>query len=179
MSIKNAVEEIERYVASFGWDAPMRVFALVPASQVLEAVPNVAEDLPADVSLRDLQTPDALLSIEQEDLPPAASPEELLARIAWPETIFGAAISVERVTFPPEAEAEIPEDPAEAERFIATDPRREDVRMVAGVTREGEAWCCLRLRSHDADDEVLQSADLIPELVAALKHTFDPVEGEA
>lgn len=156
----------------------MRLFALVPASQVLEANPNVAEDLPADVSLTDLETPDALLSIEQEDLPPASGPEELLARIAWPASISGAAISVERVTFPPEAEAEIPEDPAEAERFIATDLRREDVRMVVGVTREGEAWCCLRLRSHDSNEEVLEGADLIPELVAGLKRTFEPLEGE-
>lgn len=171
-AIQEAVREIERYVAGYGWDAPIRVFSLVKASDALRDHPDLESDLPADVPLEAAYNPDALFSVEQEGLPPADSIEQLLAQLAWPEGVAGAAVSVERITLPPEAEAEIPSDPQELERFLATDPRRDDVRMVVGVLRTGEAWCALRIRSHDDAAEVLQSADLVPELVEQLRATF-------
>ncbi|MCF2706595.1 hypothetical protein I6E29_04855 [Arcanobacterium haemolyticum] len=172
-AIREAVREIESYVSTFGWDGPIRVFALIRSAQALIDNPDLASELPSDVPVEAAQNPDALFSVEQENLPPAESIEHLLAQIAWPETVAGAAISCERITLPPEAEADLPDDPAAAEEFLATDPRREDVRIVVGVDREGSSWCALRMRSHDTNDEVLQSADLIPDLVAALKATFE------
>ena len=103
-------------MARGGWDGPVRVFALV-RSQVLAADPELAGHLPSDVSLQAAQRPESLFSVEQEGLPPAASVGDLLAQLAWPETVDGAAVSLERIAMPPEAEAEIPEDPAEAEAF--------------------------------------------------------------
>lgn len=45
--------------------------------------------------------------------------------------------------------------------------------MVVGVgVRTGESWCALRLKAYDADNSVLGSADLVPELVEALQATF-------
>ena len=45
--------------------------------------------------------------------------------------------------------------------------------MAVGVMRTGEAWCTLRMKSFDTDDSVLGSVDLVPELVEALRHTFE------
>jgi len=171
-TIAAAVKEIERYVAGAGWDAPIRVFALIRSAQALATHPELAAELPADVPLAAAENPDALFSVEQEGLPPANSIGELLAQLAWPDTVAGAAITCERVTLPPQAEKDIPADPQEAERFIATDPRREEIRMAVGVLRSGESWCAIRMRSHDNDDEVLGSPDLVPELVEALRATF-------
>ena len=75
-----------------GWDGPVRVFALV-RSQVLAADPELAGHLPSDVSLQAAQHPESLFSVEQEGLPPAASVGDLLAQLAWPETVDGAAVS--------------------------------------------------------------------------------------
>lgn len=172
-SIKEAVREIETYVSSFGWDAPIRVFALVKAADALSDHPELAGELPADVPLSATANPHALFSVEQEGLPPADSVEALLAQIAWPDDVAGAAVTCERITLPPEAEEEMPEDPGALQEFLASDPRRDDVRMVVGVLRTGEAWCALRIRSHDNDAEVLYSADLIPELVTQLRATFE------
>ena len=124
------------------------------------------------MSLNAAESEESLFSVEQEDLPPADSIEALLAQLAWPEAVAGAAVTCERITLPPEAEADIPKDPAAAEAFIANDPRRQDVRMAVGVMRTGESWCALRLKAYDADNSVLGSADLVPELVEALQATF-------
>ncbi|MBP3222583.1 MAG: hypothetical protein J6M18_01470 [Actinomycetaceae bacterium] len=170
--IQNAVEEIEKYVASYGWDGPIRLFALIRSAKALENNPELVDQLPPDVSLEAAQSSESIFSVEQEDLPRADSVEELLSLIQWPENVDGAAITCERITLPPDAETEIPDNPIEAEKFLANDPRREDVRMAVGVMRNGESWCSLRLKSHDRDSEVLGSADLIPELVRALEMTF-------
>ncbi len=81
---------------------------------------------------------------------------------------------MERVVLPPEAEEDIPEDEAEAASFAANHPKREDVRMVVGVLRDGARHSALRLRRHDSDDEVLAGPDLVPALSEALAATFEP-----
>ena len=162
--IEQAVNEIEAYVAADGWDGPVRVFSLVDAETAMSVNSALAAELPADAA--------GLLSIEQEGLPSSDSIDELLGRLAWPDAVDGAAISLERVTLPPEAEAEIPDDTEEARRFVAADPRREDIRMVVGVLRNGESWCTIRLRSHDSQAEAISGADLVPEMIEALLATF-------
>lgn len=162
--IEQAVKEIEAYVAADGWDGPVRVFSLVDAETAMSVNSALAAELPAHAT--------GLLSIEQEGLPSSDSIDELLGRLAWPDAVDGAAISLERVTLPPEAEAEIPDDAEEARRFVAADPRREDIRMVVGVLRSGESWCTIRLRSHDSQAEAISGADLVPEMIEALLATF-------
>ena len=49
-SIKEAVREIEHYVAGYGWDGPIRVFALIRSAEALADHPELSEELPADVS---------------------------------------------------------------------------------------------------------------------------------
>ena len=100
--------------------------------------------------------------------------EDLLAQLAWPAEVDGAALSVERSVLPPQAEqaASAISDDDERLAFLANHPEREDVRMVVGVLRGGESWCALRMRSHDEATQVVQGSDLVPGLVAALKATL-------
>lgn len=171
-SLAEAVHEIERHVAGAGWDGPVRVFALVATGRALETEPGLEGQLPADVVARARRDPHHLTSVEQEDLPPAESLEDLLARLSWPETVDGAAVVVERVVLPPAAEDAMPEDPDEAITYLMSHPDRQDVRIAVGVLRGGDAWCAVRTRANDADDAVGGGPDLVPGLVHAVGATL-------
>lgn len=173
VSLASAVLEIERHVATAGWDGPVRVFALVETASAIEKDPAITSILTPDVVARAKFDPHHLTSIEQEDLPAASSLGELLARLAWPEAVDGVAVVTERIVVPPEAEEDLPEDPDEATAALLAHPKREDMRMAVGVLRSGAAWCAIRLKSADDDDSVAQGSDLVPELVSALLTTFE------
>lgn len=168
-----AVADIEQHASRQGWDGPVLVFALVRTAAALEADPGLADMLPPEAIEAAREDPHHLTSIEQDGLPEATSLEHLLAQLAWPESVDGAAICVERVVVPPEAEAALPEDGPGAVDALLAHPQREDVRMVVGVLRSGESWCALRMRGHDEDEAVLRSPDAVPGLVAALRATFE------
>ena len=170
---KDAVTDIEKFVASDGWDAPIRIFAINKAVPALEKAPQLAEELPADVALNAITDPHTLFSVEQEGLPEASTLEELLAQLAWPDEVDGAAIVAERIIVPPSAEKDLPKDPKLALIALPEPPEKEDVRMAVGYMREGETWCAIRTRTHDSDDSVVGSPDAVPGLIAALKATFD------
>ena len=172
-ALKDAVTEIERFVASDGWDAPIRIFAIIRAVPALETSPELAEELPADVAVNAITDPHTLFSVEQEGLPQANTLEELLAQLAWPEEIDGAAIVAERIIVPPSVEADLPKDAQRALIALSEHPEREDVRMAVGYMREGQSWCSVRTRSHDSDDMVVGSPDAVPGLIAAIKSTFE------
>jgi hypothetical protein len=171
-ALARTVTEIEHHVARRGWDAPVSVFALVQTARAVARNPGLADELPDGVVAAAEQDPEHLTSIEQENLPAAATLEDMLARIAWPETVDGTAVVVERVIVPPEAEVGLPADPAEALALLSAHPGREDVRIAAGVLRSGETWCALRMRKHDADAAVGGSADAVPGLLEALRATL-------
>lgn len=171
-SLRDATLDIERHVARGGWDAPLRLFALVRAQEALAQNPELAQELPADVQADAINDPNILFSVEQEGLPQTSSLEELLSMIMWPDEVDGAAISVERIVLPPSAEVNLPEDENEALKVLQNHPEREDVRMVVAVLRDGTSWCALRMKSHDDDDQVLSGADLVGGLTAALQSTF-------
>jgi hypothetical protein len=162
-----AALDTERHVARDGWDQPVRVFALVPTAELLEHEPGLADSLATHDAVAG-----ALSAVEQDDLPDAPGLEELLGRIAWPEQVSGCAVAVERIVVPPEAERGLPEDAPAALAAVAAHPRREDVRLVVAVMRDGTSRCLLRQRSHDRDDEVALGDDIAPGLVHALLSTF-------
>lgn len=172
-SLASAVLEIERHVATGGWDGPVRVFALVRTAEAIETDPGITSILTPDVVAQAKFNDHHLTSIEQEDLPAASSLGELLARLAWPEAVHGTAVVTERIVVPPGAEENLPEDPEEATAALLAHPKREDMRMAVGVLRSGEAWCAIRLKSADDDASVAQGSDLVPELVSALLTTFE------
>jgi hypothetical protein len=162
-----AALDTERHVGSAGWDQPPRLFALVPTADLLTREPQLA----AGLTVSD-QIEGALTAIEQEDLPDTDSIESLLGQIAWPETVVGCAIVVERLVVPPEAERELPEDREAAVAELAEHPDRRDVRLLAAATRDGSSICLLRQREHDSDDRVATGSDIAPGLVAALRATL-------
>jgi hypothetical protein len=91
----------------------------------------------------------------------------------WPAEVFGCAAVVERLVLPPAADAQMPDDPRSAEQFAAEHPDRQEVRIVAGATREGSTYCALRLRAHDDPLSVLESPDLVPALLELLRRTLE------
>lgn len=173
VALERAVRELERHVARAGWDAPLRVFALIRTADALSRDPSLRDQLPGDLVASAEADADHVTSVEQEGLPEADGIEELLGRIAWPDTVDGAAIVLERIVVPPEAEAGLPADPDAALRRLMEHPAREDVRMAAGVLRSGQAACALRTRRHDDDAAVASGPDLVPGLVEALRATLE------
>ena len=161
-------------MAVSGWDQPVRVFALVRIAAALEADPDVAGFLEAATVEEARRDPELLMVVEQEGLPAAADLEHLLAQLAWPESVHGVAIGIERLVLPSVAqeEADAITDAAERLAFLQARPDREDIRMVVGVLRSGESWCALRSRTHDDDAWIYQGEQLVPGLVEALATTF-------
>lgn len=171
--LERAVRELERHVARGGWDAPVRVFALIRTGAALQRDPSLADQLPPDLLASAQADPEHITSVEQEDLPDAGSIEELLAQIAWGPSVDGAAVVLERVVVPPEVEVGLPEDPVAAVQYLMDHPARQDVRLAVGVLRDGSTSCAIRTRAHDEDFAVGTGADLAPGVAAALRATLD------
>jgi hypothetical protein len=168
MRLVELVREIERYVATDGWDQNPRMFALARTTELVRLEPELAEALGAAG-----QDPESLTPIEQEQLEHQRPLDEVLATTMWPAEVAGAAIVLERLVLPPSAEVVLEEsDPAALEDVAATHPDREDVRMAVVVTRDGQRVCAVRLRSHDVDDEVLVGENVVPRLADALAATL-------
>lgn len=172
-ALRNVTLEIEKHVAKGGWDAPIRLFALIKAQAALAANPQLAKELPADVQAEAITDPNTLFSVEQEQLPEFSSLGELLGSIIWPAEVDGAAICCERIVLPPSAELDLPTDDSELKKVLATHPQRQDVRMVAAVMRDGSTWGAIRMKEHDHDEMVLSGANIVEGLTEALKQTFD------
>ena len=157
--------ETERHVAADGWDQPPRLFALVRTAGLLEREPQLRAQFGQGEE-------DGFTAIEQEGLPDTSSLESLLTQLAWPADVDGAALAVERLVVPPEAERDLPLDPAQATEALAVHPDRKDVRLLVAVLRDGESTCLLRQRDHDTDDKVASGPDIAPGLVQALSATL-------
>jgi hypothetical protein len=168
-----AVLEIESHISDDGWDQPGRLYALVETAELVRREPALASVMGLDES----SAAGSLTPIEQEQLP-AERFESTLASIAWGPEVTGCAAVVERLVLPPDADDAIPDDPTEAVAYAADHPDRHEVRMVVGVTRAGASYCALRLRAHDDDHSVVGGTDLVPELIALLGATLEPVDDE-
>lgn len=163
-----AVREIDRHVATQGWDQPTLLFALVPTAIVRASNPALAEQLGLDPD--GLGDP-ALLTFEQQPPTPELALDDFLAGITWPDDVTAAAVVVERIVLPPSAEAGLggAADPVAAAR---EHPDRQDVRMTVAADRHGQRMCALRLRGADTEAEVRTGVDLVPGLADALAATF-------
>ena len=188
-SLNRAVREVEAHVSAFGWDGPVRLFALVRSAEALRREPDLAGQLPPPDAEAAADDPDHLLLVEQDELEdlaaqpdPDAGPtgegtdalERMLRRLAWPGEVEGVALTVERLVVPPEVEAQAPADPDEALRWLGEHPRRREVRIAAGVLRDGARACVLRTRgtAEDPDETVISGPDLVPGLTRALASTL-------
>jgi hypothetical protein len=140
--LATAVRDLERHVAASGWDQPIRLFALVRTADLLAREPGLA------VTVSQPANPDELSSLEQEQLPEHEGPADLLARVAWPSSVDGVALTVER--------------------YVMNRGEREEVRIAAAALRDGSRWSAVRVRAHDSDLEVLDGPELVPELAEAV-----------
>ncbi|MBB0244363.1 hypothetical protein FNQ90_09655 [Streptomyces alkaliphilus] len=184
--LTRALLEIDAYASGLGWDGPARLFALVDTERLRTEEPELAERLGLEKDGPDGSGHAAppvggpsLTPIEQDELPPDAPLDEFLAGIAWPDAVAGCALCVERLMLPPSVESEIPDELRREEnidalaRWVAEHPQRQEVRMTVGVLRGGERESALRLRSRDAETEVVTGPDLVPGLTEALAATFE------
>ena len=169
--LRTAVREIEAHASEAGWDQPARLYALVPTSDLLAREPALA----AAMGLEEATAAGSLTSVEQDDVPLDQPLETVLEQIMWPAEVLGCAAVVERLVLPPgaDADAQLPEDARSAEEFAAEHPDRQEVRIVAGATRDGSTYCALRMRTHDDPLSVLESPDLVPALLELLRSTLD------
>lgn len=184
-ALERAVREVEEHVAGFGWDSPVRLFALVRTADALSREPDLLSQLPERDAAAAVEDPEHLLLVEQDELDsleqPDAGPadagalERMLARLAWPGEVHGVALTVERLVVPPEVEAQAPADAGEALRWLAGHPRRQDVRIAAAVLRDGARACVIRTRGTDAapEEAVVAGPDLVPGLTRALAATLE------
>jgi hypothetical protein len=166
-SLARAVAEIEQHVSGDGWDQGPRLFALALTTDLLSREPALADRLGLEA-----KAPAAgqLTPVEQEL--PDRELEDVLATIAWPGTVIGCALALERIVLPPDAEAGMPTNAAEAAAWAARHPDRADVRLVVAVMRDGARSAVLRIRGHDDDSELLHGPELAPDVANALAATF-------
>jgi hypothetical protein len=164
-----AVLEIESHIAEGGWDQPARLYALVDTAQLVAREPALASAMGLDSASAE----GSLTPVEQDQLSPDRPLETVLESIVWPADVTGCAAVVERLVLPPDVDEQIPDDPAAAEEFAREHPDRQEVRIVAGVTRTGSTYCALRLRAHDDDHSVVGGGDLVPQLLALLGATLE------
>jgi hypothetical protein len=189
-TLADVAREIDRHAGTRGWDQPPRLYALADTAELVRREPALA----AQLGLSGSAPADAITSIEQEPLPTDRPLDEVLATIAWPDEVIGAAIVVESLVLPPSAEADLPDpalpdpalpdpalpDPAlpdpdgvDVAAWVARHPDRQDVRITVAVLRGGRRECVVRLRAHDTDESVLAGTDLAPALGNALATTLD------
>lgn len=184
-----ALVELEQHVGEAGWDRPPRLFALVHTDALVAAEPALASEL--GLHTTSAGAPDQhLTAIEQENFLERATQAvqdagadgtphdaddlvDLLASIAWPETVHGCALAAERTFLPADAEADLSDGARSVEdvaEVVARHPLRQDIRIVVGVDRAGRHHGVARLRSQP--DELLGGPDLVPGLVKVLAHTL-------
>lgn len=169
LSLRLAVSSLEKDVAQLGWDHSPSLFALVPTKDIfpqLEAEMEGAQAKQLRAALS--ENPQHLTAVLQDHLPPADL-MDTLGHLVFGEDVAGVAVAMERFLVSPQADAEAPEDPKEREKFLLAHPTRQDVRIVAAATRDGNTWCASRARSEDSDDMVAQGDNIVPELLAVLK----------
>ncbi|MFI1353783.1 PPA1309 family protein [Streptomyces sp. NPDC020898] len=168
--LTRAVLEIDEYASGLGWDQPARLFALVDTARLRVQEPALA----AQLGLTEEPETTGLTPIEQDEIPAGKPLDEFLATIAWPDSVVGCALTVERLMLPPTAEASVPQGLSDKKlaAWVAAHPDRQEVRMTVAVLRDGTRDSAVRLREKDAPKEVLTGSGLVPGLAEALSATF-------
>lgn len=167
-ALATAVLEIEQHLATNGWDQPARLYALVDTASLVQQEPALAAAMGLDADAER----GSLTAVEQEQLDPATPLEQVLESILWPSSVTGVAAMVERLVLPPGSEDEVPDDLDAAQAYAREHPDRQEVRIVAAVTRTGSSYCAMRLRAHDDDTSVVGGLDLVPGLLDLLRATL-------
>jgi hypothetical protein len=80
---------------------------------------------------------------------------------------------MERVVLPSTVESDLPADDGERARVLSEHPLRQEVRVVAAVTRDGRGHCAVRTRANDSDAAVMDGPALVPGLLTLLDRTLE------
>ena len=150
-TLEQTVRDLDRHVATAGWDQPTRLFAIADTRELLSREPALATQLAGGPDDQPWTT------IEQDGLPAHDDLDELLGGIAWPDSVAGAAISTERVMVSAAPTGE---------------QSRHELRITMGVLRDGGRCCLLRLREHDDENALVIGEDLVTGLGDLLLHTL-------
>lgn len=163
-SLHTVLLELSEQVAAEGWDQPPRLFALVSTADLQRHDPEFA----AKLGLGEADPEVAPWTALEDDFS-----NTTLEQVAWPASVGGCALVIERLTLPPEAEAQLPLDPEAAAAWAAEHPNRQEIRLVAVMLRDGERDASVRFRAFDNRENMLFGPDLISDdLVYALFQTF-------
>jgi hypothetical protein len=163
-SLHTVLLELSDQVAAEGWGQPARLFALVSTADLQRDDPAFA----AQLGLTDVDPEVSPWTALEDDFGNAT-----LEQVAWPPTVGGCALAVERITLPPEAETQLPLDPEAAHAWAAEHPDRQEIRLVAVMLRDGERDASVRFRAFDSRENMLFGPELISDdLVYALFQTF-------
>ncbi|WP_166349779.1 PPA1309 family protein [Phytoactinopolyspora limicola] len=165
--LARAVVEIEQHVGVDGWDQNPRLYALAPTGELVEHAPQLVKQL----GLKHEVIPDDALTPIEQDVS-TQTLDDLLPSITWPDSVRGCAIAIERIVLPPGAEDHVPNDDDAAMRWAQTHPQRTDVRVVVAVLRDGSRTSVMRVRGHEADEDLIRNAELSPEIGDALADTL-------
>ncbi|MER5883569.1 PPA1309 family protein [Streptomyces sp. NPDC001941] len=163
--LTRAVLEIDEYASGLGWDRPSVLYALIDNATLRALEPGQADRFAGD----------GFTALQQKEIPAGKPLDEYLGTVAWPDSVTGCALTVERLMLPPSAEASVPDglDEAALAKWVARHPKRQEVRMTVAVLRDGARESALRLREKDSPTEVLTGSDLVPGLADALAATFE------
>jgi hypothetical protein len=165
--LQETVVEIERHVASSGWDQRPQLFALARTDELLAREPGLA----ASLGLDDEQEPaPGLIPVEQDPLPDGPL-DESLRHIGWPDEVLGCALVQEVLLLPPAVEEAMPER-LDVLDWVAEHPDRREARLAVAVLRDGSRACAVRLRG-ETENELLVGDDLAPNLADALLATLE------
>ncbi len=157
--------DVETHVGRSGWDQPAKLFALVESARLVASEPQLAEQVTG--TLR----PGALSAVEQDGFQLGSDLPATFGAIQWGPEVAGCALAVERAMVPADVEPDLPSDPAVAAQVVAKHPRRMDLRIVAGVLRNGSRHAVARLA--DRPEELLSGANLVPGLLSVLELTLE------
>lgn len=167
--IRQVTLEVEAHVDNAGWDQPPRLYGLVPTTEILQHEPAAAQELGIDPDT----APGTLTPVEQEALPLDRPLENVLDGIMWPPQVVGCAVVLERLMLPPDAESGLPDDAEHAHGYATNHPDRQEVRIAAGVTRDGDVHCAVRLHHPPHEDaQLYEGPELVPGLVEKLEQTL-------
>lgn len=192
-----ALRDALAHVASDGWDRSPTLFGLVATADLARAQPGlVAADDESVLSPVVQEMPVVSATDGDDEGERYGRLERYLSTVSWPPTVAGAALVLEIVILPPEAEAELDSafepllaDPWAAEqaaRDVAnTYPSSRTARLAVGALREGGTLALMHLRPDpdekapgpdDEPPELLTHPELAPNLQAALAATFDQAD---
>ena len=130
-----AAAEVEAHVGAAGWDQRPTLFALVRAAQF--AARRAGDRSAAGHRPRPMRRADP----GRAGRAARGRLDEALARIGWPDSVAGCALSQEIVILPPSVD-----DARFADDAAAAHPQRREARLVVAVLRDGSSATLLRLR---------------------------------